>query len=126
MKSLLAGICIFISVATFLKKEEAQILDRIETTYTFESVQNYEVLPIQNGNIAEHLFQKVSNTSDEASAMILVKTNDLASNGTGYFMVPLEKNRNIQELIDQYNQKGHNQIEKAEQVINESPLALME
>lgn len=122
MKSLLAGICIFISVASFLKNEEAKRMDRIETTYTFESVQNYEVLPIQNGNIADHLFQKVSNTSEESaetSAIILVKTNDNASNNNGYFAVALEDNKNIQDLVEKYNQ-----IEKAEQVINESPLAL--
>ena len=100
--------------------------------YTFKSVDNYEVLPVQDGKMMERVFQSISNISDESAktnAVILVKTNDLASNNSdsnenSYFAVPLKDSQSIQDLIDQYNQKEQNLIEKTELVINESPLAL--
>ena len=131
MKSFLAAICIFISVATFLKKEEAKRVDAIQTSYSIDG-QKYDIHHLPNEAMINVFFEQMSNleeATEETNAFVLVKNQNTVNRDGGYFVVPLEKQESVQQFIKMHAEpiqleKTPSSLNKETTIEDDSPLAL--
>jgi len=124
MKALFATICIFLSVSTFLKKEEMKRAETAEKTISFDG-HNYEVLRLADEGLTNVFIERIANSVEDlrgSNAFVVVREQTKRNGKGDYFIVPLNDEEGVQQFIQNYGKIEMLQNED-DQSTFDSPLA---